>query len=155
MPRATVSHTGVRHDLKSCPGGFVELRQLSYDEILARRDGVTNLSIEREQAEMGGDDVRMQINTMQKWAREFDFRNCIRDHNLEDDNGQPLDFTKSHTFRILDPKIGREIEALIDQLNGDNDDEASMQPFTSAAGSFSTEESGDKTWPIADSVETQ
>lgn len=141
MPKATVSHAGVRHELKSCPpDGYVELRQLSYDEILARRDGITNMSIERDDTET------VNINTMQRWAREFDFRNCIRDHNLEDDNGQPLDFTKSHTFKVLDPKVGMEIEALIDELNGEEDDEKvkkELEAFTNAAGSSSTEESED------------
>lgn len=47
MPKATVSHDRVRHDLKTCEGGWVELRQLSYSEILARRDGVTRMSLEQ------------------------------------------------------------------------------------------------------------
>ena len=155
MPRATVSHAGVRHDLKTCPGGFVELRQLSFDEILARRDVITNLSIEREQNQGADDNVRMQINTMNHWAREFDFRNCIRDHNLEDDNGQPLDFTKAHTFKVLDPRIGREIEVLIDALNGDEDDDAAMKPFTPAAGSSSTGDNGVSSLQPEPTVETQ
>lgn len=139
MPKATVSHAGVRHDLKSCEGGFVELRQLSYDEVLARRDGISSLSVDRE------DTGTVNINTMQRWAREFDFRSCIRDHNLEDDNGNPLDFTKPHTFKILDPRIGMEIEKLIDELNGEEDDEKvkkELEAFMSAAGSSSTEENG-------------
>ena len=140
MPKATVSHTGVRHDLESCEGGFVELRQLSYDEVLARRDGISNLTVDRE------DTQTVNINTMQRWAREFDFRNCIRDHNLEDDNGNPLDFTKSHTFKILDPRIGMEIEKLIDELNGEEDDEKvkkELEAFMNAAGSSSTGAEGD------------
>ena len=138
MPKATVSHVGIRHDLKSCEGGYVELRQLSYDEILARRQGISNLTVDRE------DTQTVTINTMQSWAREFDFRNCIRDHNLEDDNGQLLDFSKSHTFKILDPRVGREIELLIDQLNGDDEDDKVMEPFTNAAGSFSTGENDER-----------
>ncbi len=149
MPKATVSHSGVRHDLKSCEGGFVELRQLSYDEILARRDGISSLSVNRE------DTQTVTINTLQRWAREFDFRNCIRDHNLEDDNGSPLDFTKPHTFKILDPRVGMEIESLIDELNGDEDDEKvkkQLEAFMSAAGSSSTEDNGDSSMltPLTD-----
>jgi hypothetical protein len=150
MPKATVSHAGVRHDLKSCEGGFVELRQLSYDEILSRRDGISSLSVDRE------DTQTVTINTLQRWAREFDFRNCIRDHNLEDDNGQALDFTKPQTFKILDPKVGQEIESLIDALNGDDEeDKKLMEAFTNAAGLSSTEDNGDSSLlkPLTDATQ--
>jgi len=153
MPKATVSHEGVRHDLKSCPGGFVELRPLSYEEILVRRDGVTSMSLEREGISADEQNVRMQIATMQRWAREYDFRCCIRDHNLTDENDIPLNFTKAETLRMLDPRIGREIEALIDELNGENDDEAAMEAFTNAAGSTSTGERDDSSSPIGSLVE--
>jgi hypothetical protein len=154
MPRATVSHKGIRHELKTLEGGFVELRQLSYEEILARRDGVTNMSLEREMIEDEAN-LSMQINMMQLWAREYDFRNCIRNHNLEDDNGELLDFTKKGTLGMLDPKVGREIEALIDALNGDNDDSVAMKGFTNAAGSSSTEENDGSSTLNEHLVETQ
>lgn len=145
MPKATVSHEGVRHDLKSCPGGFVELRPLSYNELLVRRDGVTSMSLERDG--VSEDDVKMQIATMQAWAREYDFRNCIRDHNLTDENDVPLNFSDKHTLGMLDPRIGREIEALIDDLNGENDDEGQMKAFTNAPGFSSTEDNGASSKP--------
>lgn len=153
MPKATVSHQGVRHDLKTCPGGFVELRPLSYEEILVRRDGVTSMSLEREGVTDDGN-VRMQIATMQKWARDYDFRNCIRDHNLEDENGVLLNFSNAETLRMLDPKIGREIETLIDDINGESDDEDSMKAFMNAAGSSSTEGNGVSSSLIESTVES-
>ena len=154
MPKATVSHEGVRHDLKSCPGGFVELRPLSYEEILTRRDGVTSMSLEQEGINTDEKNVRMQINAMQRWGREYDFRNCIRDHNLTDENDVPLNFSKPETLRMLDPRVGREIEALIDELNGESDDEATMEAFTNAAGSTSMEGRDDSSSPIGSMVES-
>lgn len=92
-------------------------------------------------------DVRMQIEMMQQWAREYDFRTCISDHNLTDENDVKLDFRDRMALKTLDPRIGREIEALIDELNGDQEDQKVKKGFTTAAGSYSTEESDDSSTP--------
>lgn len=132
MPKATVTQDHIRHDLKSCPGGFVVLRQLPYGDVLVRRDGAARLSVEQQQA----DDSRMLIETMQTWAREFEFRQCIVDHNLDDDNGVRLDFNNPFAFRTLDPRIGKEIESLIDELNGESEDD-NKEDFTNVASLLS------------------
>jgi hypothetical protein len=58
---------------------------------------------------------------------EFEFKNCIQDHNLEDDNGAKIDFNNPMSYRILHPKIGAEIAAAIDKLN--QEDEADVVPL--------------------------
>lgn len=130
MPRATVITDTIHRELKSCPGGFVELKQLSYSEMLARRDIVTRMSMRQ------GSDDKINVELANLEANRFSFRNCIVDHNLEDEHGRKLDFTLTNTLAILDPKIGVEIERYIDELNQD-DDEAELADFTTPAFSSS------------------
>jgi hypothetical protein len=151
MPRATVSQEHVRHELKSCPGGYVVLRQLPYGQVLVRRDGASQLVLEQQQK--GQTDGRMLVETMQTWAREFEFKNCIVEHNLEDDHDVLLDFNNPLAIRFLDPRVGKEIEALIDELNGESDDEA-VEDFTHAA-SLSSEAELASIRPVPDMDATE
>lgn len=138
MPRATVK-TDVEHkELKSCEGGWVDLRQLPFHDMLIRRDKSTNLSMEMSNGKAKDDEARrMGIEMANLWTAQFEFANCIVDHNLEDDEGNKLDFSEkavSKTLRILDPKIGSEIERYIDELNQEEDD---LEDFTKRPSSFS------------------
>lgn len=128
MPKATISTETFRKELKSCPGGFVELRQLSWAEMMKRRDIASRMYA----------DVKTSGNTVQETIRqymevvnvaimEFEFKNCIVDHNLEDDNGNLLDFSNPMSLSILNPKIGSEIDRYIEELN--QEDEASVVPL--------------------------
>ena len=58
---------------------------------------------------------------------EFEFKNCIVDHNLEDDDGNLLDFSNPMSLSILNPKIGSEIDRYIEELN--QEDETSVVPL--------------------------
>lgn len=111
MPRATVTQEAQRIDLTSCPEGWVEIRQLPYHEMLVRRDKGGKLFFDQQQ------EGRVEITTLQAWARAYEFEHCIIDHNLEDENGEKLDFKKADTLKVLDPRIGQEIEELIDKLH--------------------------------------
>lgn len=112
MPKATVTRDSARYDLKSLPGAFVKLVPLSYGQVLARREMATKLS-----AAMGSDDL--DIDLIQQKTREFDFEHCVEDHNLYHDEGETekMDFKNPMTLVDLDPKVGQEIEELIDNLN--------------------------------------
>lgn len=124
MPKATVSLEAIRVDLKSCDGGFVMLKQLPYHEMLVRRDRAARYSL--DQAQKGN---RLDIEMVQAMAREYEFANCIVDHNLEDDLGNKLNFANPATLRVLDPRIGEEIEEAIDRLhNREEDLELFMEP---------------------------
>lgn len=130
MPKATVSKQHVRIELESCPGGYVILQMMSYGSTLERLDGASTIVVQGDAEEV--DSTKMMLETMQTWARQFEFRTCIVDHNLEDDNGNKLDFANRLTFDILDPSVGREIQEAIDQLNGESGDKK-MRDFTDAA----------------------
>lgn len=121
MPDATVSQETYRRDLKTLKGAFVELRQLPYHDMLVRRDKGSIASMEQqERTRKKGEQVtpKLMIETMQVWEREYMFKNCIVDHNLEDKNGAPIDFRSPQALKILRPDIGLEIEQYIEELNG-------------------------------------
>jgi len=138
MPKGTVSQETFRHELTSLPGGFVELRQLSYHEMMRRRDIASKLfteqQVSRNRKEKRTEEMlRAQLEIMNVATMEFEFGNCIVNHNIEDDNGVLLDFKSPMSFRMLDPKIGAEINRYIDDLNQEDEDD--LVPLENAATS--------------------
>lgn len=132
MPVATRKTAIVHHDLKTCEGGYVELRQLSYDEMLERRDGATQILMERGVKNEPA--PQMAIKIANKWSNEFTFPRCIVDHNLTDDKGVQLDFSKpAFVFTHLDPKVGAEIERLIDELNQEGEEDEDFTPASNSS----------------------
>jgi hypothetical protein len=136
MPKATVSQELRHHDLKTCEGGFVKLKQLSFDQMLERRDKAMKMSMDQRFDERKPSN-RVELESAMQWTRFFEFSNCIVEHNLEDDSGAPLNFNNPMTLRILDPKVGQEIERYIEALN--QEDEESLEDFTKRL-SLSSEE---------------
>ena len=115
MPLATVNFQKTeRFDLKSCPEGFVELRRMSYGEKLSRQQMAMEMAM-REGGKGQADDMVLKMTQLR--VVEFEFRNCIVDHNLDDEAGQKLDFKKPAAVHSLHPQIGDEINELIDKMN--------------------------------------
>lgn len=155
MPRATVSQDTVRRELVSCPGGFVELRTLSFHEMNMRSDIAARMYQEQQVTRRGQkskpqESVKAFFEIMNVAVTEFEFRNCITDHNLEDENGGLIDFTRPMQAWRLDPKIGAEIGKYIDELNQPAEDD-DLVPLEMQPSSFSSDE---KTTPLH-SVETE
>lgn len=128
MPRATVSHDTVRANLKTCPGGWVDLRTLTFHEMNTRQDIATRMYQEqttgKKQTKRDEETVRGYFEIMNVAVTEYEFRNCIVEHNLEDENGELIDFTMPMQAWRLDPKIGQEIDRVIDDMNNlDADDD--------------------------------
>lgn len=123
MPVGTRKTETVRRELKSCPpDGFVVLRQLSYDEMLERRDGGVKILMEQSPGRNVDSKTSMQIAN--RWSNQFTFPRCIVEHNITDDNNVPLDFRQTEmVFKMLDPKLGAEIEKYIDELNQEDESE--------------------------------
>ena len=140
MPVGTVSQEPIRYELNSLPpDGFVTLRQLPYWDVLERRDQGSRAVMEQTQKEPGKkhnpDDTKMVIETYQTWERHYTFKNCIVDHNITDDKGVLLDFSKPQTLRFLAPNVGIEIEKLIDKLNAEDEDEEELFPSAASTSS--------------------
>lgn len=140
MPVATRKEETVRKELKTCPpDGFVLLRQLSYDEMLERRDGASKMLMEGG-GPGGNSNPQMAVQVLNRWSNEYTFPRCIVDHNLTDSNGVLLDFNKPKlVFKHLDPRVGTEIESYIDELNNAEEVEPNFTPLPNGS---SQEESG-------------
>jgi len=131
MPVGTRRNEPIKHDLRTLPpDGYVVLRQLSYDEMLERRDGATKMLMERGPSGRNADS-KMAVQIANRWSNRFSFPRCIQEHNITDDNGVALDFSERSidmTFKILDPRIGAEIERLIDEMNNEEEVEEDFIP---------------------------
>jgi hypothetical protein len=107
-----------RIDLKSLPEGYVILRRMSYGEYLQRRD----LAMDMEMEGKGQKDMHALAKMMNKRVSEYEFSKTIVEHNLEDENGQLLNFSDPRTLERLDPRVGEEIGAHIDRMNSFGED---------------------------------
>lgn len=124
MPVATTSGDETqRYELKSLEGAWVELRQLTYGEWLRRRAMSSNMALKGGGGKgKGKDDFEGVMQLVNEKATQFEFANCIVDHNLEDADGNKLNFKKSSTLNTLNPKVGEEIALRISNLNQFDED---------------------------------
>lgn len=119
MPRATINiGDTVRKELRTCPGGYVELRKMSYGDYLHRQELAMQMQME---ASAGKKEGVMSMKSAHVDVAVLDFQKCIAGHNLQDGNDQDLDFRGTSWVLQLDPRVGQEIGAYIDELNQLND----------------------------------
>ena len=146
MPRATLSLAPTRYNLKHCPEGYVELRRMSFGELLASQDLAYQVSVKAN--EQNQDDPELGMNMSQMAVHEYQFKTCIVDHNLEDEQGNKLNFQKvPQHVHMLDPLVGQEIARQIDlmhrleqkfpnsekpSINGSSTSDAAKMALTSA-----------------------
>lgn len=140
MPVATIDPSVYeRYDLKTLKAdpnkagdedGYVMLRPLPFGMKLERRDKATKMSMEAQTGRSRGEDQpqKFELETLSKWSRAYDFKHCIGEHNLTDVNGNKLDFGNPLTLGLLAPKVGSELESLVDALNEDESEE-SLEDF--------------------------
>jgi len=114
----------VRRDLKTLEGGFVEARRLTYGEKLQRRAMVSGMKF---QSQRGKKDFEGEMQLVNEHATIFDFKNCIINHNLEKPgaDGEPvkMDLTNVADIRLLDPRVGEEIDTFLGELNNFDEDD--------------------------------
>lgn len=143
MPDATISTETERFELESLSGGFVELKPLPYGGVLTRRESAMKMSMEQtgnraarrgrgHAKDADSNSGKIDVELLQRWARAYEFRHCIVDHNLTDKNDKKLDFSNAMTLDILNPKVGTEIERLLDEINGEESEE-DLENFISSA----------------------
>lgn len=143
MPVVTVDpNEYTRYDLKSAPAdpnkegdedGYVYLRPLPYGMKLEQRDKSVQQIMHMKAPKRGerpdeNREVPVEMKTASEWSNWYEMSYCIGDHNLTDKNGHLLDFTKPMTFKSLNPKVGSEIEALLFEINRDEEEE-SLEDF--------------------------
>lgn len=115
MPKAVVNLEDTeRIELKSLEGAYVVLRRMSFGQITERR-ALMKLSIASTK---GSKDVKGEMAMANAEITRFEFRNCVVEHNLEkDDEGTLLNLASPVEFASLDPRVGQEIESLIEKRN--------------------------------------
>ncbi|KKW09700.1 MAG: hypothetical protein UY48_C0055G0003 [Candidatus Gottesmanbacteria bacterium GW2011_GWB1_49_7] len=138
MPKATISLEGQRYELQSLKGAYVLLRPLPYGKILERRDGASRMVMEQTRGQRA--DSRMIVEMAQEWSRWYEFKECIVEHNLEDDGGELLNFQVKANIYRLDPKVGQEIERLIDEMNMDIEEAEDLKNFIGSSTASSQDE---------------
>jgi len=137
MPKAYASSKDTtKHDLKTCEGGYVELRKLTFGESIHRRQLTSSM---RMSAGADSNGFVGEMDLTNRSAIEYEFSKCIVSHNLEkDDNGRLFDFSREADIERLDPKVGEEIQDLIRKMNEydpdlENDEEAQGKLETSSS----------------------
>jgi hypothetical protein len=143
MPRASVDPTIHHKELRTVPGGYVDLRVLSFHEMEMRKDiaGRMYREVSENDDETTEEEaMRAYFEAMNVAVTTFEFRNMIVDHNLylDDAETQKIDFRKPMHQWKLDPKVGEEISILIDGLT--KIAEADLVPLHAALSSSSQEE---------------
>lgn len=115
MPNAVVNVEDTeRFELKTLPEGFVVLRRLTYGQKLKRRAMTGSMTM---RSERGKRDFEAEMQLINEAASQFDFANCVVDHNLEDQDGRKLNLGSKQDLQKLDPRVGDEIETLMDKMN--------------------------------------
>lgn len=135
-----------RFELKTAPpDGYVYLRPLPYGMKLSRRSKATRMMMRSQPAQSRkqaqAQEQVFEVESMDEWAVAFDFQYCIGEHNLQNARGDLIDFSQKTNLviKLLDPKVGSEIERLIDTLNNDEDEET-LEDFLKQQSTSSSEE---------------
>jgi hypothetical protein len=120
MPRATIGTETEKFFLRSLDDpndpGWIELRRLPYGMVLERRDMAAKMAVEGL-GERNVKDMKVTTELIQAEVTAYEFRHCIVDHNLEDENGRKLNLGTKQDITKLDPRVGAEIAQLIDDFN--------------------------------------
>lgn len=121
MPKATVNPADTeRKDLKSLPEGFVVLRRLTFGQKLERNALAMDMEVEEGDRK---NESKASMRTNLRAVAEFEFKHCIVEHNLTDENDQLLNFQSVKVLDQLHPVIGDEIDQLISGMNNFEEDE--------------------------------
>lgn len=124
MPIATANLVETEHKkLKSLEGGEVELRRMTWGQMVDRR-AMMKMSVSTDQKDKKS--LQGELAMANREITRFEFRNCIVSHNLEIQVGEEtrlLDFNKPEDFNALDPRVGSEIERYISEMNQFEDDD--------------------------------
>lgn len=120
MPKAVANvQETERHNLKTLEGGYVELRRMTYGQVVQRRS-LMKMSVTSAK---GRKDTIAEMAMASSEIAQFEFAHCIVDHNLEKEDGSKLNLSSPVDFALLDPRVGQEIEELISEMNNLEDDE--------------------------------
>ena len=169
MPIVTIDPNEYqRFELKSAPAdpndpndeqGYIFLRPLPYGHKLSRRSKATRMMMRSQptqsRKQAAQQESVFEVESMDEWAVAFDFEYCVGKHNLKARDGQLIDFQKNTRMKIkmLDPRVGSEIEQLIDNLNNAEDEESLEDFLKRSSTSFGEEKNSSNTGGVGSSTE--
>lgn len=117
MPVAVVTSEHHREELKTLPGAFVVVREMTYGERLNRSGLAGAMKILKDTKSDYAGEISMETQRLTLW----DFANLVVEHNLEDTDGRTLNFKNEQDVRKLNSRIGDEVGQLIDKWNSFED----------------------------------
>lgn len=161
MPVVTVDpNEYASHPVTSAPAdpniegdeaGYVMLRPLPYGMKLKIRDQSTKMFMRAKnptrtkgkltQAATKEEEAILEFESTTEASNFLTFAYCIGDHNLLDRQHNKVDFTSPMAFKQLDPKVGSELEVMIDDLNRGEDEESFEDFLNRSTGSLEEKES--------------
>jgi hypothetical protein len=117
MPIATLIDEPERFELKTLPGAFVMVRQMTYGERMNRSNLSGAMKILKDTKSDYAGEMAMETERITLW----DFANLVTDHNLETSDGangvRKLDLKRSTDVRMLNARVGDEVGTYIDKKN--------------------------------------
>jgi hypothetical protein len=120
------------------PDGYVVLRRRTYGEKKKRDDMQVRMTVAAaEKQQQNGqlaqpEAMSMEINSL--LVARYDFRTCVVEHNITDENDRLLDFSNPADLELMDEPVGEEIEKLIRDFNSPPDD---LSQFRNEGGKIS------------------
>lgn len=118
MPVAVVTDEHHREELKSLPGAYVVIREMTYGERLQRSSLTGAMKILKDTKSDYAGELSMETQKIALW----DFANLIVEHNLEDVDGRALNFKNASDVAKLSARVGDEVGALVDKWNSFDDE---------------------------------
>jgi hypothetical protein len=115
MPRATVSMEPETAHLRTCPGGFIKLRRMTFGELTTSQDMAYQVQMKASEADPDSPEASLSVSRMA--IMEYQFKTVILEHNLEDETGRTLDFRSAKDVHLLDGNVGQEITSIVDNMH--------------------------------------
>ena len=104
-----------KHDLKTLPGAWIETRLMTYGEKCLKTD--KSLQVTRNISSSADQDDKLLLEQLSYQANIIDIKTCVVNHNLTDFAGAKLDLSNPKVIDALHPKVGEEINRIIDEEN--------------------------------------
>lgn len=110
-----------RHELKSAPGAWVELRAPSHAEVLKRQGMLMTMRMQVTAKRRNEGMVLLDKDNLTLAA--YDYKTCVVRHNLRRKGGRLFDLSNPVELQSLSTKVGQELDNLIGKLMEFDEDE--------------------------------
>lgn len=120
-PVVEFDNSPTRHELKSAPGGWVELRTPSHAEVLRRQGMLMTMRMQVTAKKRSEGMVLLDKDNLTLAA--YDYKTCVVRHNLRRKGGRLFDLSNPVELQSLSTQVGQELDNLIGKLMEFDEDE--------------------------------